>query len=321
MVLRKAGSLVYVGSTSRIINSVHRVGIAAINPITGQLLPFNPLRDESLYIYWLDIVVNTMCIEGEFTSFQGQNRNYLASLDLITRNVTSWNPNPDNYVYTVEIDNDAKTTPTTTVTPTPTTTAIPTVRPTVTVISNPSPSITPTDTIDPMPTTTITNTPTPLLCNNNFVNITIQIVDENNNPVSNAIIELNNGQKAQTDENGNVNFRNLRDETYTLQITKDEVTREEKIIVSLRQSSIENGQNYQNPKIIFKNDNNKTILAQVNETLGGTGAISLAGTSVLLVFSVLPRIWFLIIGDFFLPFLFAFIPSKKKSRVLDDLDE
>ena len=196
-----------------------------------------------------------------------------------------------------------------------------TVRPTVTVISNPSPSITPTDTIDPMPTTTITNTPTPLLCNNNFVNITIQIVDENNNPVSNAIIELNNGQKAQTDENGNVNFRNLRDETYTLQITKDEVTREEKIIVSLRQSSIENRQNYQNPKIIFKNDNNKTILAQVNETLGGTGAISLAGTSVLLVFSVLPRIWFLIIGDFFLPFLFAFIPSKKKSRVLDDLDE
>ena len=89
MVLRKAGSLVYVGSTSRIINSVHRVGIAAINPITGQLLPFNPLRDESLYIYWLDIVVNTMCIEGEFTSFQGQNRNYLASLDLIIMSTLS----------------------------------------------------------------------------------------------------------------------------------------------------------------------------------------------------------------------------------------
>lgn len=49
--------------------------------------------------------------------------------------------------------------------------------------------------------------------------------------------------------------------------------------------------------------------------------ISLSGTSVLLVFSVLPQIWFLIIGGFFLLFLFAFISSKKKYSVLDDFDE
>ncbi len=103
-------------------------------------------------------------------------------------------------------------------TPTPTSSPTPTVAPTET--PTPTPTATPTDTPTPTPTDTPTPTPTPVPTYTIDGNV---YTDSNQNGVKDsgetgyedATLNLNTGQTATTDGNGNYSFPNLQSDSYT----------------------------------------------------------------------------------------------------------
>ncbi len=56
-----------------------------------------------VYINFVAFAENSFFLGGDFNSVGGQPRQYLAALDTKTGELTDWNPNPESYVYDVEV--------------------------------------------------------------------------------------------------------------------------------------------------------------------------------------------------------------------------
>lgn len=70
-------------------------GFSTINPKVGS--------GAGAWVTTFAISCNTLYAGGTFTIFGGQSRNYLASVDLQTGNVTSWDPNPNGQPSAIAI--------------------------------------------------------------------------------------------------------------------------------------------------------------------------------------------------------------------------
>jgi hypothetical protein len=125
MILANPNTL-YVGGEFKAIGGQARVGIAAIDPTTGAVLPFNPNPPDGSgladYVYSMSLSGSTLYVGGAFEvafgtvtpKFGGQVRRHLAAID-VTGNggigtVTSWQPaaedqlvNSPTYVRAVQV--------------------------------------------------------------------------------------------------------------------------------------------------------------------------------------------------------------------------
>ena len=79
-----------------------RDGVIAFDLETGALLDWNSTENEARFqtpeVHAMAVIGDAVFVGGEFEVFGGQLRSNIASLDLQTGNVTSWNPSPDDIV-------------------------------------------------------------------------------------------------------------------------------------------------------------------------------------------------------------------------------
>jgi trimeric autotransporter adhesin len=103
----QVGSMVVVGDTVYMagyfstLSGVSRVGLGAVDRLTGKATAWNPNPQiESNSIFGTNIVIqtrgNTAYLAGNFTSIAGVPRAGIAAIDLTTGGVTTWNPNAGN---------------------------------------------------------------------------------------------------------------------------------------------------------------------------------------------------------------------------------
>jgi len=82
-----------------------RFRLAAVSTTTGQATDFNPQpNNTSIIPVAMALSGSTLFVGGGFTQIGGQNRQYLAALDTATGQATDWNPAPDNYVNSVDVN-------------------------------------------------------------------------------------------------------------------------------------------------------------------------------------------------------------------------
>ncbi|MCS6904010.1 MAG: fibronectin type III domain-containing protein [Bacteroidia bacterium] len=84
------GNILYIGGAFTSIGGVERKYIAAIDLLTGNILPFNPQLNGEVN----DILIKNdlIYIAGQFTEINNQSKNYLAALNLQTGQPIAWNP-------------------------------------------------------------------------------------------------------------------------------------------------------------------------------------------------------------------------------------
>jgi len=88
-----AAGVVFVGGDFNYYGAVTRENLAAIDLLTGELLPWNPGANG--WIRALDVRDNTVYIGGDFTTIGGVSRSRIAALDVVTGVVSSWTANPN----------------------------------------------------------------------------------------------------------------------------------------------------------------------------------------------------------------------------------
>jgi hypothetical protein len=97
----------YVGGHFTIIDGQNRNYLAAIDIASGQLTPLNPnVSDMNGWHSYIDAMIindDKLYVGGNFTIIDGQNRNYLAAIDIASGQVTSWNPDVDGGVTSCAI--------------------------------------------------------------------------------------------------------------------------------------------------------------------------------------------------------------------------
>ena len=107
-VLAVSGSTVYVGGSfdgpTSINGSVPRSGLAALDATTGAATSWDPQVNGTVE----DMAVSgpNVYIGGDFegaNSVGSQTRNYAAAVDATTGTATGWDPDPDSYVYALEV--------------------------------------------------------------------------------------------------------------------------------------------------------------------------------------------------------------------------
>ena len=90
------GDTLFVAGKFQNLNDSTRYQLAAVNANTAQLLAWQPpvLTPQywSTTIFKTKILNNNLIIFGQFTNVNGQSRNGLAAIDLLTGNLTSWDP-------------------------------------------------------------------------------------------------------------------------------------------------------------------------------------------------------------------------------------
>ncbi len=96
--------LVFAGGDFNFYGSVLRQNLAAIDLLTGDLLPWNPGANG--WIRALDIHGNTVYIGGDFTTIGGVSRSRIAALDGVTGVVSSWTANPNGPVFGLMVSGD-----------------------------------------------------------------------------------------------------------------------------------------------------------------------------------------------------------------------
>lgn len=84
-----------IGGLFTKVGGVSRSNLARINA-DGTLNPWNPISDGK--ISKLLLVGNNVYVTGDFRVINGQNRRYLASIDLTSGLLTNWDPAPNNTV-------------------------------------------------------------------------------------------------------------------------------------------------------------------------------------------------------------------------------
>ncbi len=107
--LALSGSTLYVGGGFSTVGDKARSSIAAIDTKTGNVTDWNPnVYDPHIgVVKALAVKDSTLYVGGQFTEVGGQIRYNLASVDISTGNVTTWNPNVnyDGRIYTFVVSN------------------------------------------------------------------------------------------------------------------------------------------------------------------------------------------------------------------------
>jgi hypothetical protein len=99
-----AAGFVFAGGDFNFYGSVLRQNLAAIDLLTGDLLPWNPGANG--WIRALDVRGNTVYIGGDFTTIGGVSRSRIAALDGVTGVVSSWTANPNGPVFGLMVSGD-----------------------------------------------------------------------------------------------------------------------------------------------------------------------------------------------------------------------
>jgi hypothetical protein len=109
----------YIGGQFTTVNGVSRKNLAAIDMLTGTVLPWNPGATESTATFdntrvtALEINNNTIYIAGIFLKVGGLDRRGLAAVDATTGAVSAWNPgvgdgtSMDEFALSLDVHNNA----------------------------------------------------------------------------------------------------------------------------------------------------------------------------------------------------------------------
>jgi hypothetical protein len=103
-----SGNTMYVGGNFTSIGGHPRNSIAALNIVTGIATAWNPNAEGNTYdsggiVSTIAISGNTVYACGWFGSIGGQERDYVAALDVKTGVATAWNPNVKGFVSTLSV--------------------------------------------------------------------------------------------------------------------------------------------------------------------------------------------------------------------------
>lgn len=91
-VLVRSGNTLYLGGTFTTVNGQPRIGVAAVDVVSGALLPFDAALSAAASVRTLALANDTLYIGGAFTAVGGQPRAGLARVDATTGAVSSWAP-------------------------------------------------------------------------------------------------------------------------------------------------------------------------------------------------------------------------------------
>jgi len=91
----------YVGGIFTGVGGQARIGAAAVNAITGQLMDWNP--EVNGYINSLIANNNTVYLGGSFSKIGSHNQNYLAAVDATSGQAKTWDLNPNEQVHSLAL--------------------------------------------------------------------------------------------------------------------------------------------------------------------------------------------------------------------------
>lgn len=100
-----AAGHVFTSGAFTFFGAVARENLAAIDLLTGELLPWNPGANG--WIRALDMLGHTVYIGGDFTTIGGVSRSRIAALDAVTGQVTDWTAQPNAPVNGLMVSGDA----------------------------------------------------------------------------------------------------------------------------------------------------------------------------------------------------------------------
>jgi len=89
-----------------IVNGKIRTKIAAIDLMTNEILDWNPLIQNTgtgSYVNSFNYNNGVVFVGGQFDAINGTPRKYLAAIDFPSCNLLSWNPDPNNMVYSIQV--------------------------------------------------------------------------------------------------------------------------------------------------------------------------------------------------------------------------
>ncbi len=96
--------ILYVAGKFRQIGGEPRNSLAALMATNGAVIPWNPnLPNDLEYVESLALGTDSIYVGGHFTSIGGQTRTNLAEIDLLTGQVTPWNPSANGEVTTLAV--------------------------------------------------------------------------------------------------------------------------------------------------------------------------------------------------------------------------
>ncbi len=106
--IRVSGNTVYVAGAFESIAGQPRTCLAAIDAQSGQATPWNPGVEAGIYPPVRDMVVRhgIVYVAGLFTGLGGQPRYCLGAVDSVTGLATSWSPQVDDFVESMEMQGD-----------------------------------------------------------------------------------------------------------------------------------------------------------------------------------------------------------------------
>jgi len=94
------GSRLIIGGDFRRVNGADRLGLAALDLVTGELLPWDPCSPPGCYIAQVTARENMVHVGGAFMEISGQTRTHFAVIDPITAQPTPFAPVTDGTVNT-----------------------------------------------------------------------------------------------------------------------------------------------------------------------------------------------------------------------------
>lgn len=102
------GNKLYIGGNFQYIGTTKRILVAALDPINGALLSWDAKIDSLNGIYCQGLAAhgNQVYVGGRFAKVGGTTRANLVELDTITGAKTTFNANPNGYIYCLKTSND-----------------------------------------------------------------------------------------------------------------------------------------------------------------------------------------------------------------------
>jgi hypothetical protein len=102
--LALSGQTIYVGGNFATVGAQVRERFAALDAATGTVLPWGAgIAGANYQVGVLTVSGSTLYVGGLFGTIQGEERPFVGAIDLTTRTVTSWNPNPNGRVSAIAV--------------------------------------------------------------------------------------------------------------------------------------------------------------------------------------------------------------------------
>src|SRR5262249_24962133 len=107
--LAASGETIYLGGTFTAVNGSPREGLAAVDGVTGALLPWDPEAETNSevsvvgerHVRTLAVSGGAVWAGGMFSTIHGLPRARLAAIDPVSGAPTSWRPDPDGDVHSI----------------------------------------------------------------------------------------------------------------------------------------------------------------------------------------------------------------------------